>query len=182
MPRLGLITMPSLNRALQRVAGELRAHGFYADDVASLPVWLDAWPRLDTYGYWDGEIHVPAVTLDRVRTRWFGGSYTSLADVLRHEYGHAVADLYPRLLRSRRFRDAFATHHDDEAEQDYDPALHVSTYAATNASEDWAEVFMSYHRCRGRLPARWSTTAIRAKWRFVAAVGDVVRLGRRRWP
>jgi hypothetical protein len=182
MGRLAVITLSSLNRALRRVADELDTHGFYADDVAALPVWLDGWPRVDTYGYWDGAIHIPAVTLHRVHTRWFGGSYTSLADVLRHEYGHAVADLYPRLLRSKRFAAVFGARHDDDDEQEYDPALHVSTYAATNAAEDWAEVFMSYHRCRGRLPPSWSTTAIRAKWRFVAAVGDVVRSGRRLWP
>ena len=181
MARLALITLPSLNRALDRVRNELAAHGFYADDVAAVPVWLDGWPRLETYGYWDGEIHVPAVTLDRVRTHWFGGVYTSLADVLRHEYGHAVADLYPRLVRSKRFRDAFSTHHDDERPHEFDPGLHVSTYAATCASEDWAEVFMAFHRCRGRLPARWSTTAIRAKWQFVASAGAAVDRGRRRW-
>ena len=52
------------------------------------------------------------------------------------------ADCNPGLIRSRRFREAFGTHHDDEDEFEFDSLVHVSEYAARNACEDFAETFM----------------------------------------
>ena len=77
----------------------------------------------------------------------------SLADVIRHEYGHAVAHTHGRLVRSSRFREAFGASHDSLHEFEYDEELHVTPYAATSAAEDFAETFMFYLRHGGRLPA-----------------------------
>lgn len=61
------------------------------------------------------------------------------------------------------------------------PEFHVSDYASTDASEDFAETFMLYLRHRGRLPPWHQTTAKREKWRFILDVCEAVHAGKRRW-
>jgi len=43
----------------------------------------------------------------------------------------------------------------------------VSTYAATQPAEDFAETFMHFVRLKGALPRKWKTPAIRPNWTFV---------------
>ena len=176
------LTLAALNRALTRVRAELDAHGLWTEAVAAVGVWLV--PVGNAHGWQhygsSGEIHVPAVSLLRLGD-WVRGEYTALTDVLRHEYGHAVADTHRGLFRSRRFREAFGASHEDPSAWEYDPDLHVTEYAASDASEDFAETFMLYLRARGRLPAPLDRPVIRRKWGFVRAVCGAIRHGRRRW-
>ncbi len=184
MPRTKLcfVTLRRLNRALTRVTSDLDQHGLWDERVQAVPVYLASvgyahgW---QCYGG-SGEICVPAVSLVRLG-EYFHGPYTSLADVLRHEYGHALADTHRGLFRSRQFSSVFGSPHDSEWGYEYDPDLHVSSYAATDCSEDFAETFMLYLKHGGQLPARFDTKAIRAKWQFVEQLGNVVKRGLRRW-
>ncbi|MBI3206679.1 MAG: hypothetical protein HYZ29_34405 [Myxococcales bacterium] len=182
VPNVHLITLPKLERARGRVVPELRRHGFWCPAVERVHVRL-VWFGT-AYGWkWDGHdghIEIPAASTAKLGD-WLSGSYTSIADVLRHEYGHAVADTHRALVRSSRFREVFGASHDDPTPFEHDHRFHVTQYAATRASEDFAEVFMFYLKHDGRRPARMRSAPIAAKWRFVRELGAAVRRGQRRW-
>lgn len=182
MGKIHVVTMPKLNRALDRVTTELARHGLWDEALGDVDVYL---AFFDTaYGYQaygeGGEIVIPRFSLPRLRD-WWSDEYTSLTDVLRHEYGHALADTHRGLLRSSRFVDAFGAPHSSDIEWEYDGEFHVTGYAATDPSEDFAETFMLYLKHDGRLPGCLTTPAIRAKWRFVRSLCGAVRRGWRRW-
>ena len=181
--RFGTVTLPQLNRALGQVVRELNAHGLWDEKMAEVEVWLTPFDFV-CYGWQyygtTGEICIPAVSGAKLSDLWYG-SYKPLADVLRHEYGHALADTHRGLFRSSRFRDAFYASHEDESRFEHDPEFHVSEYAATNASEDFAECFMLFLRHTGRLPTAHQTSAKRQKWKFVGQVCQAVQAGRRSW-
>jgi hypothetical protein len=87
MSRIHIITRARLQRALKRILPELARHGFRDQAVAGIVVYLV--PLGDYYGWQNfgagGEIGIPSVSLARLRD-WWQGSYTALADVLRHEH------------------------------------------------------------------------------------------------
>lgn len=183
MPRIHTVTPESLARARRRVVAELVRHGFWDAELAGVPVeltWLGSAYGWQWYGS-TGEIRIPRISIARLQDRWNASPYVPLADVLRHEYAHALADTHRGLFRSRRFTFAYGAPHDGEDEGTYDPRLFVSEWAATNAAEDYAETFATFLRHDGRLPARLDTPAIREKWRFVRDLGRRVRRGWRTW-
>jgi hypothetical protein len=176
------VTPRRLNSATADVRRELDRLGFYNPAIQSVPVRLV--PAGKAYGWQyygsSGEIHIPCISWARL-SHLFAGGYTSLRDVLRHEYAHAVADTHRGLIRSARFRDAFGAAHSWDFAWEYDPEHHVTDYAASAPAEDYAETFMLYVRHGGRLPAAQNTARIRARWRFVRDLGRMMRDGRRRW-
>jgi len=180
--KIHIITLARLNRATQKVAGELNRHGCWDDRLRIVPVVLMSVGF--AYGWqWygsSGEICIPRISISKLHD-FFSGSYTSLADVLRHEYGHAVADTHRGLFRSRRFTAAFGRPHESIDRFEYAPATHISRYAATNPSEDFAENFMFFIRHRGNLPSKHSTPAIRRKWQFINALCRAIKSGCARW-
>ena len=182
MSKIHAVTLPRLNRALGRVNDELHAQGLWNEKLERIDVYLV--PFGFAYGWqWygsTGDIGIPAISLAKLRD-WLSGSYFSLADVLRHEYAHALADTHRGLIRSRRFTRAFKASHENLQPFVYDPELHVSPYAATCAAEDFAEVFMLYLRHGACLPGRLDTPAIRRKWRFVKALCGAIKRVRTRW-
>ncbi|NMB74748.1 MAG: hypothetical protein GYA21_06415 [Myxococcales bacterium] len=182
MPKMRIITLSRLNRAVSRVQDELIRHGFWDDTLSDVDVYL---VPLGTALGWQlndgsGEIRIPLASLSRLG-EVFRGCYTPLADVLRHEYGHAIADTHRGLFRARRFSSAFGATYQNDTEWEFDPECHVSEYAAKSACEDFAEVFMLFLRHRGRLPQKFDTPTIRDKWKFVRELGAVLREGRARW-
>ncbi len=181
VPAIHVVTLPALDRAVARVVPELSAHGFWDQRTANVAVEL---ALISTAFGWQeygggGQIRIPALSLAKLGD-FVRGKYTPLADVLRHEYAHAVADTHRALMRKAAFGDAFGAAHCNNAEFEYDPALHVTHYAATSAMEDFAEVFMLYLKHRGRLPTGLATPVIRRKWRFVRDLGRVISGKRRR--
>lgn len=126
-----------------------------------------------SFGCEPGHIYVPQGILEQPQRRG------SLRDILRHEFGHALAFYYPGLIRRRRaFVAAFDARYDEQwLIPPTDPADFVSDYAMTAPDEDFAETFMvwlrSCSRCRAsesrcpRCPSRCGTPALRAKFRFV---------------
>lgn len=177
-----IVTLRQLSSATCDVGRELDRLGFYDAPVCGVDVYLVALGV--AYGWQgyggNGEIHVPRISWSRL-SHLFSGGYTSLRDVLRHEYAHAVADTHRGLIRSERFAQAFGATHSWNSEWEYDPEHHVTSYAATATAEDFAETFMVYLRHGGRLPAHYDTIPIRRKWKFIRALGDALRRGRRRW-
>lgn len=179
---MDIVTKNRLDTANYAVTQELQKLGFYDAPMQEVQTYLVTFGV--AYGWqWysgSGHINIPCVSVSRLSHLW-SGSYVSLRDILRHEFGHALADTHRGLFRSRRFSDAFGAGHDCEVAWEYDPEHHVSPYAATNPAEDFAELFMTYVRQQGRLPATLATTPRRRKWQFIDDLRDAVSNGKRRW-
>lgn len=182
MTKSTFVTQSRLDRANYAVTCELDGHGFYDHRVQAVDTHLVLFGA--AYGWqWygsTGDINIPCVSLARLSHLWKGG-YTSLRDVLRHEFAHAIADTHRGLFRSNYFVDAFGAAHHWDFEWEYDPEHHVSDYAATAPAEDFAETFMFYIRHKGVLPATLATEPIKRKWRFIRRLSDAVTKGMRRW-
>ena len=105
-----------------------------------------------------------------------GGEKDSDIDVLRHEFGHALAELYPDALKKGgKFRAAFGGAYGDNPAWGTDPdnweGRCVTPYAATRTQEDFAETFMLFMKHKGKIPARFAKKpAIRRKWKAVAEI------------
>lgn len=189
------LTLPQLNRALSAVWQEMSALGFASEGVDRVPVWLVSPLGLfsartlfnSPYGFFDpssrsGAINIPSISLSALGDLLAARAYVSLRDILRHEYAHAIEHHHRGLIHTSRFEDAFNSAHDDHEEVEFDPATHVSEYAATCVGqEDFAETFMMFAKHRGELPPRFDTRAIRRKWRFIADLGKAVRRNQRCW-
>jgi hypothetical protein len=130
------------------------------------------------FGCEPGHIYVPKWIWRLKRGQYRG----SLRDILRHEFGHALAFHYPGpICRTRAFAAAFDARYDDPwPEPPQDPANFVTEYAMNSPEEDFAETFMVWLRGfsgangRGSHYGRKSpdriTPALRAKFRFVRDV------------
>lgn len=179
--RTHFVSRVCLSRASLKVAAELACHGIWSQRLQAVPVKLV--PVGTAYGWHCyhcvGEICVPRVSLAKLRDL-LSGSYTGVADVVRHEYGHALHNSHRGLFRSRRFSEAFGRAHDSTVHEDYNPALHVSPYAATAACEDFAETFMFYLRRKGKVPIQ-STPALSMKWHFIGELCRAIQCGQTRW-
>jgi hypothetical protein len=178
-----VITMTRLQSAVDNVRLELDQMGVWNDRLAVIDVYL-TWFGKDYGWQWyrgSGHIEIPAFSVARLNEWISGDPRWTLRDLLRHEYGHAVADTNRALIRSRRCADAFGTAHDSEIPNDYSPDEHVTEYAATDACEDFAEVFRFYLKHSGKIPRRYGTGIIRRKWRFVDRLCTCIASGKRRW-
>lgn len=101
----------------------------------------------------------------------------SAVNVLRHEYAHAIADLYKRAVSNGTFRAAFGGACGDDPPERGGAQGHgegfVSEYAKKSTEEDFAETFMLYVRHGRKIPAKYARDpAIRGKWK---AVDRIVR-------
>ena len=127
-------------------------------------------------GYEVGNIYIPQWIL----THGFWKKRDSLRDVVRHEYGHAVEYHYPMLAtRSKRFKNAFSGPY----RGDYynDSHMYVTSYAAEQQTEDFAETFMFFVRHGGKLPSQQNTPHIKRKWNFIAELCEVINSGAAKW-
>ncbi len=178
-----IITMPRLQSAADDVMDELDEFGLWNERLAKIDVYLVFVGSAYGWQFYrgSGNIEIPAISLSRLSTIFFGGRRVTLRDLLRHEYGHAVADTNRVLIRSRRFAAAFGTPHDSAIPSDYSEDEHVTTYAAQDSCEDFAEVFMFYLKHRGKIPSRFETRKIKRKWQFVDRLCQRIADGKRRW-
>ena len=109
----------------------------------------------------------------------------SAVDVFRHEFGHALADLYPRALsKGGLFRAAFGgIYGEDPAEErgvDGWEDRYVSEYATSATQEDFAETFMLFVKHKGKMPRKFAgKPAIAKKWKAVAEIVKRVAAGTR---
>ncbi len=118
-----------------------------------------------------GALVIPKVSLSRVIDNFIGEGYVSIRDIIRHEYAHGIAHCHPTLIKSATFKKAFKGCHDTGKSVPYNAELHVSSYAATNPCEDFAEVFMYFLKHNGEIPKTYSDLpAIERKWNFVRSM------------
>ncbi len=155
--------------AVDIVQDELIQHHFWDIKLSKIVVlWV---PYSSVYGfqkyYTSGEIIIPAFSKSKFQELYIG-QYVSLKDILRHEYAHAFAFTHKKLMKSKEFKSAFGTYHDDiETSWEYDPEFFISEYASTMAMEDFAETFMYYLEYSGILPRRFNFPVIKMKWEFI---------------
>jgi hypothetical protein len=138
-----IVTLDRLDSANLEVTAELHRFGLYDEPMQEVDTFLVTAGTAHGWQWYggSGEIHIPRVSLSRLLEN-FRGEYTSLRDVLRHEFAHAVADTHRGLFRSSEFSQAFGGAHTWAFSWEHDPDHHVSLYAATAPAEDFAEVFM----------------------------------------
>ena len=162
-----IISLDTLNRALDDVRGDLSELNLLTKRLDQVNVYLTPFYPWMVYGYylegsnalmiflgWEaGNIYIPSMRLSSLLALFGYGEYFSLRHVLRHEYGHALAHKHPALVkRSRDFTETFGGRYDSRRRvDDYSPFMHVSQYAATQPSEDFAETFALYVRSRGNI-------------------------------
>ena len=173
--RGGMITEAMLARALEDVRRELEHTGLATDQLALVRVrrpWVVLNERVGFYQPGGcGTISVPAVTLGRWREYRGHAPWTSVRDILRHEYAHALADHHPERVETAAFIEAFgAPHERDRPVSAYSHRTHASTYAATMPSEDFAETMMVYLRVGGVIAPYRGRTGLYRKLRFVAGL------------
>jgi hypothetical protein len=187
-----------LDSALIDVQGEMEELGLWAEDSPLLQVevfWcalpqVTPWGALGFFiheangldrflGYEAGHMYIPKWVL----IQGFWQNRGSLRDVLRHEYGHAVAHYFPALIqRSSEFRFTFGGKYFGQQEHVWREADYVSDYAQENPTEDFAETFMFYLRNGGARPRRFDSRVLRRKWRFITDLCRVVASGGTSWP
>lgn len=126
------------------------------------------------------EIEFPSVHLP-IEALWKDlGTKANALDVFRHEFGHALADLYPGALKKDgTFRAAFGGSYGEEPAEERGvdgwEERYVSEYATSATQEDFAETFMLFVKHKGKIPARFARkSAIRRKWNAVAAIVKAV--------
>lgn len=173
-------SMSEVNRAWTKVWHEVDTLGFGCKRLATCQVYLELFDT--AYGYqWFGDredgrhcgdIVLPSISLIRWGDFFLGRPFTTPADVLRHEYGHAFADVNRRRIETKKFEKVFGYPHEwrDDYEMEYDPDFHVTEYAATAPGEDFAEVCWLYLKHKGKLPKKLDASAIRIKWEFMESL------------
>ena len=104
------------------------------------------------------------------------GVKANALDVIRHEFGHALADLYPGALKKGGlFRAAFGGAYGEDPAEECVAAgwgdRYVSEYATSATQEDFAETFMLFVKHKGKIPAKFAKwPVIRKKWKAVAEI------------
>ncbi len=173
-------SVTELNRAWTQVWRELETHGFACPRLDSCQVNLGVIST--AYGYqWfgdrpggraSGDIVLPSVSLSHWKDYFQGRDKVSLVDILRHEFGHAYADVNRRRIETKCFEKAFGFPHDVEYAEgfEYDPEHHVTQHAAVSTGEDFAEVFWKFLKHKGKLPRQHHTSPIIKKWEFVESL------------
>ena len=132
------------------------------------------------YDFKDRNIHVPAFYPAGLFPKWYGER--QMLDVLRHEFGHALADRYMKFFRGGIFKVAFGASYGAKkvfAGGDW-TSEYVSKYATTATQEDFAETFMLYMKYKGKMPARYlGKRAIVKKWKTVGRIiREIAALGK----
>jgi hypothetical protein len=180
-PLRHLITQPVLNQANFQITGELAKLGFWNPRVWETEVYLVT-GSIAAYGWYLHHIYIPRVSLVQL-VDLFSGHHTRLPDILRHEWAHAVADAGPGLTRSKRFHETFGGPYDQHQKLfNYDPAHHVTRYAAAMPCEDYAETFHLYMKHKARIPWHLARKpVIIQKWKFIDDMARRLSANRYRW-
>ncbi len=176
-----------VSRAYKKVRGELAALGLLrgGSKLDGVECLFDSFPVECVWrgaeGLWKEGLN--AIVFPRFY--FAGGEKDSDVDVLRHEFGHALADLYPGALKKGGvFRAAFGGAYGEapaeECVADGWGDRYVSEYATSMTQEDFAETFMLFVKHKGKIPAKFAKKpAIRKKWKAVAEIVKRVAAGPR---
>jgi len=168
-PLRHFVTLNRLTEANWQVTAEMEKLGLWCSELDDIDVWLVP-VSFHCYGWFQpkGDIYIPAVTGANL-CDFITSKHTHLADVLRHEWSHALADRRPELVDCKRFIRTFGGGYESpHPVWEYHPDYHLTPYAATQPCEDFAETFHFYLRHKGRLPLRLADKSkISRKWEFV---------------
>ncbi len=132
--------------------------------------------RMGYFDFDDHQIHFPSIYLPWGWLTRRVGEKEPAPDVIRHEFGHALADRYPAALkRGGLFREAFGGVYSDKPAPDIDSANWefdcVTQYATDSTREDFAETFMLFVKYKGKIPAQFKgKPVIVKKWKAVAEI------------
>ncbi|MBN1257333.1 MAG: hypothetical protein JXA52_06470 [Planctomycetes bacterium] len=181
-----ILTKPQLLRAQQAVVEELQREGFWTPALGKVDVRLTRRGMAKGYfsaektdWYWKRLISIPAIRPRKPSSqkRKSIPCYTNaLRDIIRHEYAHALADAHLDLLSENRFARVFGAAYTCDDAFEYSPEWHVTKYAATNTSEDFAEVFMLYLKYKGYILKRFAQyPAIVERFRFMKQLARAIR-------
>ena len=170
------LTKAQADRAFRFVQRELRAAGlmrqgsglssikcvWHPGEIGTFAITGYRLSDFATEGYyWNRTIHLPAWGY------WFKGR-DGFRNVVRHEFGHAIADINKGLFKGNVFRRAFGAPYGRRKIRRFSLNAEetcVSRYAASCTQEDWAETFMLFLRHKGEMPARFRFLPdIEAKW------------------
>lgn len=174
------VSLNELSTAWTKVWRELEGLGFICPRLEKCQVCLGVIHT--AYGYqWFGDrsdgracgdIVLPSVSTSQWKTYFRGKKKETVVDILRHEYGHAFADVNRRRIETKRFEKAFGWPHDVayDGGVEYDPENHITEYAAESSGEDFAEIFWKFLKHKGKLPRHHHTKPIIRKWKFVESL------------
>ena len=116
-------------------------------------------------GFEEGHIYIPKWVL----AQGIWQNRGSLRDVIRHEYGHALAHYYPEMIEhSKSFEKIFGGNYYSYVPTQMEREAFISKYASTLPMEDFAETFMVFVRRKGIIPANIINKKLLAKWKFIA--------------
>ena len=171
-----MLTLRSLQSATTDVVRDFRACGLNTEALQDCQVYLV--PAGLAFGWCraDGAISIPAVSGSRWwERRW--GKRTSLRDVLRHEFGHALANLHPELVEGRTFERVFGASYDDRWKRKpaFDEEDYLTPYATKSPAEDFAETVMVHSRHRGRVDRYRHLAEIWRKLQFVSRLKNRIK-------
>lgn len=177
------VNLKMLNSALDDVRDELGELDLLTDRLEEVDVILTPFEPWTAYGYyveespwlsrwlgWEGgNIYIPSLRLTSLCGLFGFGEFFSLRNVLRHEYGHALAHLHPGLIkRSREFTHVFGGRYDSKGPVEaYSPLTHVSAYAAKKPQEDFAETFAYFVKFKGDVARYFHRPGVFMKMCFV---------------
>lgn len=176
------ISTAELNRALYKVQHELYQNGLWNEGspLTDVEVKLDSTPTLFTQGnfthaikkyehfmgYKEGIIYITQFSLSYLEN----SKYSSVRDLVRHEYGHAFAEKYDRLIRKKNFENVFGDRYYDAKKNKMPDEAYFTDYAKDNSMEDFAETFMLYLKWKGKLPKKFTNNQLIKKWNYVENV------------
>ena len=171
-----MLTLRSLQSATNDVVRDFRACGLNTEALQDCQVYLVPAGLAFGWCHADGAISIPAVSGSRWwERRW--GRRTSLRDVLRHEFGHALANLHPELVEGRSFSAAFGAGYDDrwQRKPTFDEEDYLTPYATKSPAEDFAETVMVHTRHRGGIDRYRHLDGIWRKLEFVRRISIRIR-------
>lgn len=175
------VSWDELDAAFNKVRRELHKLGVMYEgsklaEVDCIHDYIDFWSGIAGYmGFChdNGNIYIPHTFAAAIF-----GYERDIVNVLRHEFGHAMANKYSKFFSGRKnaaFKAAFGRKCDREPFRKEDKLnwtdKYVSSYATSASCEDWAETFEQYMRYKGKIPARWAKLpVIRKKWNAVKKI------------
>ena len=165
-----ITTLPSLVRANNDVCAEFKKLGLYTDGLHRTGVSLSfgLWDFFENGHYADNEVTIP-----KVSTSAAFGSYCSLRDTLRHEFGHALLDHHPELVTASEWRSVFGArqHQPSPYEYDYEDFITPYANAGSTVEEDFCESLMTWVRHQGSIGRyRYSRPGVHLKLKFIATL------------
>ena len=187
-----MISLKQTNSAALSVQRELFAVGLWYENTKLIKtnVYWSAMPCLgitDALGFFtigvsfmnkiqgleEGHIYIPKWVL----SQGFNQNRGSLREIIRHEYGHAVAHYYPELIdNSTDFEKVFGAAYYSNEPTGMEEVAYISAYAASMPMEDFAETFMVFVRRKGIVPSKISNKKLLAKWQFLANLCNIISL------